>query len=180
MDGNICIEKKNKEIIQKLEEELKKINIDEVEAELPSCTNIYDLEKKVWDLVNLCNRYISKIEMYNLKLMNENYMIGNNMLSEIYNLNGMICDVRFIDNPLNQINPHVQKFYRQINDKYADKIMKIFCYSYSNDRILKVELLDRDEQLSIHLLNLYLKLFVLKVEIENMIDFLECININCL
>ena len=126
------------------------------------------------------NKYISKIEMNNQKNLNENCVIFNNVFLGIQQLHNKICQVCFVYDALNQLNPYVQKFYRYIFERnvYKSKCFPIF--SQDINCVLRFDMLNKEDQMMVQLLNLYLKLFVLKTEIEKMIDYLEGVNINCL
>lgn len=177
MEKESILKERNLEIIQNLEGEIKKIDIEDLEEKLKE-VDLQFLEKKVWNTFNSYHLYINKIEKINLRILQK-----HNLLSEIHYLNNVICNVTFSYDPINQLNPFVQQFYREIEEKYADKPEKLLVWNWTQNpanRILKLEVLNKEEQKHAQVLNCYLRLFVLKKQFEKMVDCLECINFNFL
>lgn len=171
------LEKKLEELkFEEIENKLDTLKFDETTENLLGDINEKQLEKLVWDIAHLSDYYIDKIMCVNLKIINNNNFLYNTFF-EIKNYKNISYDISWVNNPSNPYNPYVWDFYREIEEKYKNLFIRIFYYD-NLKRLMNINMLNKAEQTKFHIINLYLRLNILKNQIEKMINFLECINYN--
>lgn len=170
--GEVFVQKDiNSRMIQELNDEIEKINIDDVEVMLKENTDISLLEKMVWNQINVVNKYINRLKTINYNIINKDVI--NKQISEVISMNDIICNVEYMDAPLNNINHIVQAFYREIIEKYDNMSIQMTMFEITNvynGKRLKLHNLSKDEQLKAYAINMYLKIYITKIQMDRLLD----------
>ena len=177
----------NNSIIEEIEELIKLLDVETKE-------NYYIelLTKNKFDeVVRICDEKLAfkareRIDFFLSRIIAVNEVtIGKhveltNRIQQIYIIQSIPCNIRFMDMPINNSIFVVQLFYRKLYEKYGGTLGKYIAlglYKIS-DRELNLDALSCSENIIADELNILISYFKFRKQLEALIDLCKSINCN--
>lgn len=171
----------NQEIIEKIQGFIGNICKAEIEEKIPKNEiDAAELDRKIYDGFNQIIRFTRRIYAVNQNIIDS----AENLSKEIAQMEKMTIptgEINFVDKPVNNQNRLVHNFYEKIKSKYGNEYEHHITKNVAENppkRRLKIDSLDEKEQRQALILDKYLKICWISEQLEQLIDYVKCIQYN--
>lgn len=131
------------------------------------------------NMKNKTHKCVPRNSQINLSV--QKHELLRNRLMYIDSMYTFPCGIEYMDMPLNSRNYLAQSFYNDLYLKYNEKLCQPLPLGLKpnfNGRLLRIEYLDDYEKQQARLLNEYLRICLIREQIEALIDCVKCIQFN--